>query len=159
MLAVRVAALVAVLGGAGGPAARAAGSKPTAWASVWKMAGQSDLIAIVTVKSIDLDANSMKVEVDKVLAAEGKAPRRLVFTYFAGDDLPDRVPAGSRAVAFLVLARRRWTPAYADGGYGVWSVQDGEVVEWLEGKRQGEFYSLAEVSRRIVKWARQHVPR
>ena len=148
----------AVLAAAAPVPAAAAGSRPTSWATVWKMVEQADLIAVVTVKSVDRDENTMTLVVHKVLMTEGRAPKKLQLTYFAGDDLPNRVPAGSRALALLVSARRRWTPAYAEG-YGVWSVQDGEVIEWLEGKRSGEFYSLAEVSRRIVNWVRDHAPR
>jgi hypothetical protein len=123
--------------------------EPRSWDSVEKLVKQSTLIAIITIKAADEDEHTMKISVEKVLYSKHKSPRKFVMSYYSGDDLPSRVPVGSRALAFLIYAKKRgWTPAFADG-YGIWSIQDDEVIEWLEGKKQGYFYTLKEVSRRV----------
>jgi hypothetical protein len=153
-----VLAVLAVLALSAPRPARGEDARPTSWATVQKLVAQSELIAVVTVRSIDLDEHTMILDVKKVLFVDRKAPRKITLTYYAGDDLHNRVPVGSRALAFLVSARKRWMPTYADG-FGIWSIQDGEVIEWLEGKRDGTFYTVDEVSQRIARWARKRSER
>lgn len=136
--------------------AQKAGATP--WATVEKLAHQSYLIAVVQVKAVDVDEHTMTLDVKRVVFSEKKPPKRLIMTYFAGDDLEDRVQKGSRALAFLVLARKRWTPAYVDS-FAVWPIEDEEVIEWIEGKPRGYFYSVEEVASRVAKFARKRPER